>query len=283
MVSFSGRFRERGSFLIKMKVSVLGSGSKANCSYFESQGVSILVDCGLTAKQTELRMRSLGLDPAELDAIIISHEHGDHIRGASVLSRRYELPIYANEATANFLENVFEIRHFKTGKDFDLCFRDSSIRIKPFSVVHDAADPVGFVIESNNKKFSYLTDTGKITTLIKQKVSYSDILILEANYDKDLLSECQYPWELKQRISSSHGHLSTCESAKFLREVDHSGLSHVILVHLSENSNSEIATLNRMKKIVAIEDFDTFICAKQKEPTPLIQLEVRPKGNLKVA
>ncbi len=255
-----------------MRFSVLGSGSKANCVYLESQNISLLIDCGLSCKQTLLRLEAIGINPECIEAVLVTHEHGDHIKGARVLSKKLKIPIYANIKTGQSLQDVYELKNFKTGVPFDLNFKNGSISVKPFSIVHDARDPVGFEVFSNSQKFTYLSDFGKVTGLTKNAVRNADALHIEANYDKDMLQECHYPWEVKQRIASTHGHSSNEDTAKLIRECASPNLQAVTLGHLSENSNCPKKTMKVMAKYVDVASYDYFKCASQHKPTPLITL-----------
>lgn len=254
-----------------MKVVVLATGSKANCTYIEHEGCAILVDCGLSAKQVELRLRSVGLGPELLEGIVVTHEHRDHIAGISVMSRRYKLPVFCNWETANYIDNIFLHEPFQTGGQFNI----GPFQIKSFSTVHDASDPSGFRIEAGGKVFVALTDIGKVTMVVKQHTRGCHGILLESNHDLDLLQDCHYPWELKQRIASAHGHLSNDDAAKLLKEIDHPGLQHVILGHLSENSNCPEAVHRTMRKTLNVSRYETFICGSVHEPTPVIEIGER--------
>ncbi|MBN8548867.1 MAG: MBL fold metallo-hydrolase [Deltaproteobacteria bacterium] len=251
-----------------MRFSVLTSGSKANCTYVESGSTRILIDCGLSARQTEVRLRALGIDPASLDAIIVTHEHSDHINGVPVMSRRFELPVYANEGTSSFLRGVFALEKFVTGKSFSI----GELNIAPFSIVHDAHEPVGFSIEGQGIKFSQATDLGKVTPLVREALRGSHAVVLESNHDHDMLQNCDYPWELKQRISSSHGHLSNESSSAFLAELLHGDLQHVVLGHLSENSNTPELALKAAQSQLSAHSLATLMCACIANETPLLSL-----------
>ena len=153
-----------------MRFSVLSSGSKANSSIIDTGDSRILIDCGLSAKQAEIRLHSVGIDPSSLDAILITHEHSDHIHGVPTLSTRYKIPVFANHLTAKQIPKCFHIEQFQNGMDFWV----GGTRITPFSITHDAVDPVGFSIFSQGVKFSQATDLGKVTLLVTEHLKDSN-------------------------------------------------------------------------------------------------------------
>lgn len=253
---------------INMEFAVLASGSKANCTYLKVGDLSLLLDCGLSAKQTVMRLEALDVDPAQINAILVSHEHSDHIKGISVFSRRFKIPVYGNPATAGYFDNVHSTQCFETGRAFTLL----GVKITPFSIVHDAADPVGFRIEGEGSSFAQATDIGRSTTLLESNLKGCNAIVLEANHDPAMLQECHYPWELKQRISSSHGHLSNQASALLLRNVLSPALRHVVLAHLSENSNSAELALSSFASISADYPALNIICGAVDHSTELYRL-----------
>jgi len=220
-----------------LSLCMLASGSKGNAIYFSDGTTALLIDAGLSGKEIERRLQSKGLSAEALDAIIVSHEHSDHIQGVGVLSRRYGLPVYMNRKTRHAspkLGNIEDLREFSCGKTF--CVND--MRIHPFSISHDAGDPSGFTIGQNGIKIGLATDLGVATALVKKHLAGSRLLILEANHDPKMLENGPYPWPLKQRIKGRSGHLSNEASRELLQELRHDRLEHVILAHLSETNNS---------------------------------------------
>lgn len=251
-----------------MRFSVLASGSRANCSFIEAGGARFLVDCGLSGKQVELRLGSLGISADSLDALIVTHEHRDHIHGISVLSRRYRLPVYCNEAVVDMLGAVHGLELFATGDRFSI----ADTILHPFRIVHDAVDPVGFEITAEGLKLTHVTDLGRVTPLVRDALAGANAIVLESNYDRELLQICDYPWELKQRIASSHGHLGNIEAAACLREMIHSELTQVVLAHLSENSNTPEAALTTVQRALEPLGFRDVTCGCPTSPTPLYQV-----------
>jgi phosphoribosyl 1,2-cyclic phosphodiesterase len=252
-----------------MQFSVLSSGSKANSTFFEAGGVRLLIDCGLSATKAEERLRRIGVDPASLAGILVTHEHSDHINGISVLSRRFRLPVYANERTGKMVKNVFGLERFETGIPFDL----RGIKISPFSIVHDALEPVGFRIEGEGLTFTQVTDLGRVTPLVREAVRGANAVVLESNHDEQMLMECDYPWELKQRIASSHGHLSNKEAAELAQEMVHPDLCRMVLGHLSENSNTPTVALHTFHAYVPPGVIETVVCAGVAHETQLYPVE----------
>lgn len=234
-----------------LSVCVLASGSKGNAIYVSDGRTSILMDAGLSGVEIQRRMAAADLDVHRLDAIVVSHEHSDHIRGVGILSRRYKLPVYISPGTEQAagaqLGQLHDIRHFEIGRSFAI----NDLTLHPFATSHDAADPAGFTINQNGRKIGIATDLGIATGMVKQHLKTCDLLILEANHDPTMLVEGPYPWPLKQRIRSRNGHLSNEDSGGLLAEVTHDGLCHVILAHLSETNNTPEMALRTVEKVLA--------------------------------
>jgi phosphoribosyl 1,2-cyclic phosphodiesterase len=229
-----------------VRFSVLSSGSKANCTFVEAAGKRFLVDCGLSGKQAELRLAEIGVDPASLNAILVTHEHADHIHGVATLSRRYALPVYANAGTMERISKPRGREIFTTGVDFCV----GSVECTPFSIAHDAVDPVGFSIRAEGFKLVILTDLGRVTTLVREHVRGAHAILLESNHDQEMLQSCSYTWELKQRIASTHGHLCNETAGQLIEDIMHPELFHIVLGHLSENSNTPTLALDCANRYV---------------------------------
>lgn len=228
-----------------MRISLLSSGSKANCTFVEAGGVRFLIDCGLSGRQTELRLNELGVDPATIEFIVISHEHSDHIRGVGTFSKKHKIPVFVNEATKKFIPKSYAYEIFKTGDDIQI---GSTGRIKTVSIPHDAIDPVGFTVTADGLKLGHVTDIGRSTSLVKKELMGCHLIVLESNHDPTMLLDCGYPWELKARIQSTHGHLSNEACGGLLHEVLNPDLQAVFLAHLSENSNTEQKALETVSR-----------------------------------
>ncbi len=219
-------------------ICMLSSGSKGNSIYISDGITSVLIDAGLSGVEIERRMKSKGLSPENLDAIIVSHEHADHIHGVGVLSRRFAVPVYLShktyKAASPFLGRIEVVRTFECGMNFKI----NDISFHPFSISHDAEDTAGFTISQNSTKIGIATDLGIATAMVKEHLKKCSVLILEANHDPDMLANGPYPWPLKQRIKSRTGHLSNEQSKALLQEIQHDDLEHVILSHISETNNT---------------------------------------------
>ena len=224
------------------RLTVLGSGSSGNCALVETDRVRVLLDAGLSARQILARLALVGLTPADIDAVLLTHEHGDHAGGLEVLCRRWNLPIYTNSLTADALRSGEQLtehrnwRFFQTGRDFVI----EDLTVQNFQVPHDAADPVGFVLNHDSGALGLLTDLGQVTKLAFQRIRHVSTLIIETNHDGPLLQQdTKRPWSVKQRILSRHGHLSNDAAASAIGELRDSGgaLERVVLGHLSRDCN----------------------------------------------
>ena len=219
-----------------MKICSLASGSKGNCFYLQTGNTRVLIDVGLSLRETLLRMEAVGIDPAKVDAVLVTHEHIDHIRSAGSFARKFTVPVIASHLVHKKAEKYLKktrVIEFEAG--CALLFRD--VRIDPFPITHDACDPVGFVIESHEGRCGSVTDLGFVTRLVSEKLRGCRALNLESNHDLEMLMNGPYPWELKQRIKSRHGHLSNVESLELLHELAHNGLEALVMAHLSEVNN----------------------------------------------
>lgn len=233
-----------------LSVCVLASGSKGNAIYVSDGVTTVLFDAGLSGIEIERRFTAAGLRIDSLNAIVVSHEHSDHVRGVGILSRRYKVPVYISPITQQAcgaqMGRLHEVRHFEIGRSFVI----DGLGIHPFATSHDAADPAGFTISRNGRKIGIATDLGIATGMVKQHLKTCDLLILEANHDPTMLIEGPYPWPLKQRIKSRNGHLSNEDSGGLLAELIHDRLCHVILAHLSETNNTPQMALQAISQVL---------------------------------
>ena len=220
-----------------MRVCLLASGSKGNSLFIKSGESRILIDAGLSGRQIESRLANIGEDPAKLDAILVTHEHRDHVTAVGPLARRYKLPVYINPQTHAAMPNpgrLEQLTEFAVSKRFSL--RD--LEITPFPITHDASEPVGFIIETTEGRIGVATDLGIATRLVAAELKHCRVLILESNHDEDMMRDGTYPWQLKQRVSGRMGHLSNDETAALLREIVAQECGAVVLAHLSEKNNT---------------------------------------------
>jgi len=257
---------------------VLSSGSKANCTYVRSGETRILVDCGLSARETTKRLESIGVAIEQLTAIVVTHEHTDHVAGIPVFLRRRPLPIFANGATFRASRQLSEVpdefrRTFSAGERFEV----GEISFEPFSVLHDAADPVAFRVNNGRATLGIVTDLGQVTGLVRERTKELDAIVLETNHDPMLLQECPYPWDLKQRIAGRSGHLSNETAAELLEHL-HNGnacaLKVVVAAHISENSNDPVLAVDALKNAYAkaVGERPEFVAANPYAPTPVYRL-----------
>jgi len=225
-------------------MTVLASGSRGNCTVLSNSTASILVDAGLSCRETLKRMKTAGEDPQKLQAIVISHEHADHVAGLQVLARKLKLPVYITEATYQSWRKLtrdpegnpakLERReHFQVGRSFPA----AGMTITPFTISHDAADPCGFTFKTEGVKIGIVTDLGYVTPNVKENLRGCDGLMIESNHDLEMLRNGPYPWMVKQRVMSRVGHLSNAALAKFF-QTDYDGqAAFLVLAHLSEHNN----------------------------------------------
>jgi phosphoribosyl 1,2-cyclic phosphodiesterase len=219
-----------------MKFASIGSGSRGNATVITHNKTTVLVDCGFSARETEKRLQRLKIDASELTAIVVTHEHADHINGVRVLARKYRLPVYATAGTAGCLTtDVMDlVSEFSCHENFTI----GDIEVRPFPVPHDAREPSQFVFHDGQYKLGLLTDVGSITPVIEAALTACDALLLEANHDVEMLDNGEYPEHLKYRVAGRFGHLNNVQSAKLLEKIDTSRLQHIVAMHLSEKNNS---------------------------------------------
>ena len=228
---------------VGIQITVLGSGSAGNCALVETDTTRLLVDAGLSARQVAQRLASVGRHMADIHGILLTHEHTDHIRALGVLCKAHGCPVYANRLTAEAVtENPerngkvrISWRLFTTGQTFEI----GDLLVEPFSVPHDACDPVGFLIHNHTHAVGLVTDLGHATKLVIERLKTAGAVVIEANHDLKLLQEeSSRPWALKQRIMSRHGHLSNDAAATLAGELAGGQLQHVLLAHLSRDCNT---------------------------------------------
>lgn len=222
-----------------LKLCVLASGSKGNCTFIGTERTRILIDAGLSARRTAERLALIGERIEQIDAICVSHEHSDHIAGIRILHKSHAIPVYANGGTLDGILrdrrcSGLACRRFTTGAPFSI----GDFEIEPFSVPHDAYEPVGFVVRTGGRAVGLATDVGMVTNLLREKLRACHAVVIEANHDETLLQNADRPWSLKQRIRGRQGHLSNASAAGLIAEIAGEGLEHLFLAHLSSDCNS---------------------------------------------
>ena len=240
---------------MRLSFCPLASGSSGNSVFLGTKETKILIDAGLSGKKISENLSKKGIDCKDVDAIFITHEHNDHIKGAGILSRRYNIPIYATPGTWDGMKNELgdiSPQNIKYVYAEENCVIND-ICLKPFLIPHDANEPVAYNIFVDNLKATVATDMGHITKPILEKLKDSNILLLEANHDTKMLKEGPYPFYLKERILGKFGHISNVVAGKVLREIFNEKLAHVYLGHLSEQNNSPKLAFDTVKYILEDE------------------------------
>jgi phosphoribosyl 1,2-cyclic phosphodiesterase len=221
-----------------MRFASLGSGSRGNALLVESGGTRVLLDCGFGLSEVTSRLSRLGLDASSLDAIIVTHEHGDHSGGVAKLAARFDVPVYLTRGTLSALGAEGRSMPNRILIDPYTAFAIDGLEVTPFPVPHDAREPVQFVLSDGALRLGVLTDTGQPTPHITQALSGVDALMLECNHDLDLLMSGPYTAQLKSRIAGRLGHLANAAAAEIVRAMDCSRLKHVVAAHLSQQNNT---------------------------------------------
>jgi len=263
-------------------VSMLASGSRGNCAIVASTVTKILVDAGISCRETFKRMKSMGEDPHSLAAILITHEHSDHIYGLATLAKRLRIPIFMTGAThsawARAMRNangerphLDKLERFESGHRFQV----GDIEVKPFTIPHDAADPVGFTFRVEGVKVSLATDLGYLPVNVRDHLRGSDILIMESNHDVEMPGGGPYPGAVKQRVASNVGHLSNAKLAHFFANDYDNNAAFVVLAHLSEQNNHPEIARREAEKALAQRGglfHNRVLLAAQSEALPPVRL-----------
>lgn len=237
----------------------LYSGSSGNSLFVETSHTKLLIDAGVSSKKIEKALLDIDIDPSSLDGILVTHEHTDHIQGVGTLSKKFNLPVFVNQETLDAMpkqRDKIDSNNIKTFQISDK-FSIKDLDIKPFSIPHDAANPCGFNIWKNDKKISIATDIGHMTNDILKHLEESLFIMLEANYDPEVLRCSSYPFTLKSRIAGPTGHLSNEIAGKTISYLLQSGLKNAMLGHLSKESNfPELAYQTVMDELICNQFFD---------------------------
>ena len=256
---------------------MLGSGSAGNSALVATEHCKILIDGGLSARQLVLRLAQCGVTASQLDGILLTHEHGDHVCGLEVLCRKLEVPIYCNALTAEAIrcDGLFEQhrnwRIFRTGAEFSIC----DVTVQTFPVPHDAVDPLGFACHAGSGSLGFITDLGYATKMIVERLRQVQTLVIETNHDEKLLQNDPHrPWPVKQRIQSRHGHLSNVAAANVIEELLLGKIERVVLGHLSRDCNTpELACSAIRASLAKCGKIDIEVhCAAQSQISPQFRI-----------
>ena len=252
-----------------MKVIVLSSGSKGNTTFVETDNTKILIDCGNTCKYICQKLLSINVKPKDIDAILISHTHVDHIKGLQVFLHKFNTKVYMTQKMQPELSYI-ENYKFINSNNFNI----KDITIDIIKTSHDASDSHGFILTNNNSSMVYVTDTGYINVKYHEILKNRNVYILESNHDVDLLNNGPYPFNLRQRILGDKGHLSNYDCAKYLAEFIGNNTKYIILAHLSEENNTKELAYNTLKERLNenYQKVDKIIIAAQNEETEMIEI-----------
>ena len=257
-----------------LRVAVLGSGSGGNAVLIESNGFRLLIDAGFSCREIERRLRAVGVEASTLHALLLTHEHDDHVRGAERLARRHQLPVYATAGTQAGLpvtpDLAARLRPIESGRPFEV----GGFVVEPFQIPHDAREPVGFVVaDPGGRRLGLVADLGCRSRLAWGRLTDLDLLILEANHDLEMLRSGPYPWALKQRVAGRHGHLSNGDAAEGATELACDRLRHVVLYHLSRTNNlPALAAAAVSEALATAGSAATITLTHQFEPSPWLEV-----------
>ncbi|MEP7009831.1 MAG: MBL fold metallo-hydrolase [Acidobacteriota bacterium] len=257
-----------------LRACVLGSGSAGNAVIVESAGRRILIDAGFSCRELEKRMRAVGVEPASIEALLITHEHIDHNRGAARLAKRHKIPVYATAGTFSGTELGPEQTRAATVIRSGEHRHIAGFSVEPFAIPHDAREPIGFVIEDGaGRRLGLCGDIGNRSRLAWGRLADLDLLILETNHDLDMLRNGPYPWSLKQRVAGRHGHLSNREAAEGMPELLSHRLRWMVLYHLSRTNNLPALAAAEIGEVLEREGASPELCVSdQDRPTPWLEI-----------
>ena len=236
-----------------MRFASLGSGSSGNATLVERGATRVMMDCGFSIAETTARLERLGLVPRDLAAIVVTHEHDDHLGGVARFAKRHAIPVYLTRGTAQWLPDDFPAVLVRL-IDSHTVFAVGDLQVEPFPVPHDAREPVQYVFGDGAVRLGVVTDLGCTTMHVEEKLSGCDALVLECNHDLDLLMTGPYPLSLKQRVSGRFGHLSNRDAGALLANLDRSKLKHVLAAHLSKQNNTAALAVAALAAALGCEE-----------------------------
>ncbi|WP_416148034.1 MBL fold metallo-hydrolase [Salipaludibacillus sp. HK11] len=262
---------------MSLKFSVLASGSTGNAIYVETEKQKLLIDAGLSGKKIEQCFMQIGVSPADLDGILVSHEHSDHIKGVGILARRFKIPIYANDKTWNAMEKGIGVipldQKFTYQRGEVKSFAD--IEVESFGVSHDAADPMFFSFHHGGRQLTILTDTGYVSDQMVGITKGSDTLIFESNHDTDMLRMGKYPWTIKRRILGDEGHVSNVDAGIALADILRESKADVYLAHLSLDNNMKDLARMTVQQTLEAQGIEVGRQVKLYDTDPVVPTQLK--------
>ncbi|RJR22523.1 MAG: MBL fold metallo-hydrolase [Desulfobacteraceae bacterium] len=256
-----------------MRFSVIASGSSGNMVFCEAGSTRLIIDAGITARETEKRLTALGIKPSSIDGLIITHEHLDHVKGAGSLARRYDLPVFVNARTLDGMKaagKLPKVLMIQTGVPFSA----GEIKVNSFTKCHDAGDPIGLTLSFNGVRIGIATDLGLSTRLVEDRLKGCDALIVEFNHDEEMLESGPYPWFLKKRIRGREGHLSNTQAGGLVGEVSGDNLRYLVLAHLSKINNVPEKAMEAAKRALLERGRNktSVLVAQESAPIPMVEI-----------
>lgn len=254
-----------------MKISVLASGSKGNCTFIATKKVNLLIDIGTTSLYAEKKLKEIEINPKEIDGIFITHTHTDHISGIRVFIKKYQTKLYLTQKIYQELKEKFSIPNYEI---IDQNIKIEDLMVELFKTSHDAPDANGYIFSSHNRSVVYITDTGYINIKNHEKLKNKSLYIMESNHDVEMLMNGSYPYHLKQRILGDEGHLSNIDCSNYLSKFIGENTKDIILIHLSEENNCPEKALETLNKTLLKhgKSVEHIYIASQNERTELIEV-----------
>ncbi len=257
-----------------MELIALGSSSAGNSWLVSSSGAALLVDAGLSAGHITDTIIRAGVSPNSVCGIVITHEHGDHVRSAGVLARRFRIPIYGTQGTLSAMRPLIKhderLETFVAGDEFVV----GAFSVHPFSIPHDASDPVGFVVDDGKRRLAVATDMGTVTNVVRERIAGVHTAVIEANHDRQMLKDGPYPWPVKQRIDSGVGHLNNPDGFDLMVAAVRRGVGQVVLAHLSRTNNDPRLVADGAKTALEAEGLLDAKCAVVPPGEQLLTFDV---------